>query len=56
MFKIYINIFIVWIFLSGCLKNSNCSSTIYNVHYVNWGNGTGMQPVFTPNYSSKLCK
>ncbi|WP_418185195.1 hypothetical protein ACNSOS_10150 [Aliarcobacter vitoriensis] len=55
MFKIYISIFILLIFFSGCLINGDCSSS-YNVHYVNWGNGTGMQPVFTPNYSSKLCK
>ncbi|WP_222718377.1 hypothetical protein [Aliarcobacter vitoriensis] len=55
MFKIYINIFILVILFSGCLRNSDCYSS-YNVHYVDWGNGTGMQPVFTPNYSSKLCK
>lgn len=34
------------------------SPSVVNVHYVNWGNGTGMSPVFSPNYSSNsaICK
>jgi len=52
--KIFIKIFILSIFLGGCAQSSKCST--YNVNYVNWGNGTGMQPVFTPNRSYRLCE
>lgn len=40
------------------LDITNAPSSGMNVNYVNWGNGTGMSPVFTPNYSisSTLCK
>ena len=40
------------------LDITNAPSNGMNVNYVNWGNGTGMSPVFTPNYSisSTLCK
>ena len=40
------------------LDITNAPSSGMNVNYVNWGNGTGMSPVFTPNYSvgSSLCK
>jgi|GEM_PF-5707869 len=55
MYKLFISIAIVTIFFSACSTNSDCY-TSYSVHYVNWGNGTGMQPVFTPSYSYKLCE
>ena len=40
------------------LDITNAPNSGMNVSYVNWGNGTGMSPVFTPNYSisSTLCK
>ncbi|QKF58722.1 hypothetical protein [Aliarcobacter lanthieri] len=40
------------------LDITNAPSSGMNVNYVNWGNGMGMAPVFTPNYSfgSVNCK
>lgn len=53
IFSLFIIIFTI--FFSSCAQKNNCISG-YNVYFVNWGNGMGMQPVFTPKYSHKACK
>lgn len=53
IFSLFIIIFTI--FLSSCAQKNSCISE-YNIYFVNWGNGMGMQPVFTPKYSDKKCK
>lgn len=53
--SIGLSLIICVMFFSSCSQKNRCISG-YNVYFVNWGNGMGMQPVFTPQYSTKACE